>query len=197
MKRYFLILLMACSTAVGLSQSLTDLDLKRGIKEFKLGDAFSKWQNSLQYNRTKGVATTYQFTGNKGNLFNTYPIYTIELTFQKSVLTDITITLEKWKEQTLSGGMPIEDYKLVELLSNRIQVIGSRLELLFGNASKTVKPAFITQNGEILWNASQIWLTKKTSLVVHLLFAELNNTGVIAVSMSDAASLIKGETDGF
>jgi len=188
---------MIFSVLTGLSQSLTDLDIKRGIKEFKLGDTYSKWQSSLQYNRTKGDAITYMFTGTKGNLFNTYPIYTIELTFQKSILVDVTITLEKWKEQTLSGGMPIEDYKLIELLDNRIEGIGSRLELLFGYASKKVKPTFTTKNGEILWNANQIWLTKKTSLVINLLFAELSNGGAIVISMSDVAYLIRSQTDGF
>lgn len=197
MVRFFLVSLLITISLASFSQTVNDLDKKRSFKDFKLGDSYSKWQSNLQFERDKGDAKTYLYTGDNGSLFNTFQIHSIELTFKKSIIVDITITLEKWKASIQPGQFP-EDRTIIELCNNKIQEVSNRFEILFGDPTITSAPKYNSGNNELLWNASKLWNGKTTTLMLALMFLELpSNTGVLVVDIADKDFLVKSYTDGF
>lgn len=196
MKKIILLLLISYST-FSFGQTVNELDTKRGFKEFKLGDTYTKWQNKVAFQRDKGDAKIYKFTGDNGTMFNLFPINLIELTFSKSVLVDITITLEKWKAPISPGQVP-DDQTIIDFCNKKIQELSNRFEVLYGDPTKTVSPKMTSENGELLWSAQRLWNAKKTSLVLALMFLELpSNSGALVVDIADREYSVKSYTDGF
>ena len=95
--RILLIVLLFCCSFFSFSQNLKNLNKDRSLKEFKLDDDFSKWENQCFYEKGNGNAKVYKFTGNTGVILDSFIIDKIELTFLKSKLVEIDIELEKWK----------------------------------------------------------------------------------------------------
>jgi hypothetical protein len=196
MKKLLLILLISTATC-SYGQIVNDLDTKRGFKEFKLGDSYTKWQSQVNFQRDKGEAKIYKFTGDNGTMFNSFPINHIELTFYKSLLVDITITLEKWKAPISQGQVP-EDQTIIDFCNKKIQELSNRFEVLYGDPTKTVSPKMTSENNNLIWSAQRLWNAKKTSLVLALIFLELpSNSGALVVNIADKDYSVKSYTEGF
>ena len=192
MKRFLLTALLFSFTLLVFSQSLNDLDKKRGYKDFTLGDLFSKWENSLVFDRKENSETTYRYGGSNSDLFNTYSINGIYLKFVQFKLVNINIILNKWTDKDAP-----DREKSLKNYTERFGDIGSRFKLLFGGATKTEVPDYKITEGEILWTSRAVWGAKKTHLELTFKYAELQNTGFISVQISDNAYLVKSLTEGF
>lgn len=196
MKKIFLLVLF-CYSANSFGQTVNELDSKRGFKEFKLGDTYTKWQSKIAFQRDKGDAKIYKFTGDNGTMFNTFPIYLIELTFSRSILVDITITLEKWRVPIFSSQVP-DDQVIIDFCNKKMQELSNRFEVLYGDPTKTVSPNLTSADSQLLWSAQRLWNAKKTTLVLALMFMELpSNSGALVIDIADKEFLIKSYTDGF
>ena len=78
-------------STLAFSQSIEKLDEKNGFKDFKLGDTFYKWQNSLTYLRLQNNVKRYKYNGSCCNTIYEYPLDSIMLDFVDNKLIQINL----------------------------------------------------------------------------------------------------------
>ncbi len=76
------------------AQSITDLDNKRGFKDFKLGDNYYQWSASIQLIKVDETKKQYLYNGNCCNTLFDYSVEKIDLIFENNVLTIILVKLK-------------------------------------------------------------------------------------------------------
>lgn len=184
-------LLIFCTNLRG--QTIRELDNKRGYLDFKLGDSYGKWANSLIYSRTEGSGTVYKYTGYLSYLFNTYPVYEIDLTFSNNKLVSIYILLHKFQTNDPSDNRK----EILENCSQAFGDIGSRFKLLFGGITKSVEPKKEYVDDDLLWKSKGIWIASNTSLILSLNFMEFKAVCAIDVEIVDNQYYLKENTSGF
>ena len=99
MKKLTISILSLISTLVSFSQSINDLENKKGFKEFKLGDSYNKWSNQLKEinNSTNYSEKLYHYEGYCCKQAFQNEVDHIFLSFKDNKLIEITVFLKYFR----------------------------------------------------------------------------------------------------
>jgi hypothetical protein len=175
--------LLADSTINCNAQSIEDLDKKHGFKDFTLGDSFSKWENQLSYHSTlESGEAGYVYTGSCCSFVFDYPLSSIILGFQNSVLTTIFLNTEKFQKEFSTSG------KYTIFRTNDFDVLVSSFTVLFG------KPSF---EGMADNRPLAVWDGKTTTLMLKYEYLGSEEGDLCYIIVSDKTTKENNLKKGF
>ncbi len=168
------------------SQSTSELDLKNGFKDFKLGDSYSKWKGTLVFESkdNQGIIT-YRYTGNccrqmfDKNLDATY------LIFKQGILSAIILETELFYK-AFDSNKTFLGYR-----DNDLDNANDHFKMLFGKPSG----AFKGDDGSVNFS----WEGQKVGLISSYFMGPMEpNAGPYqTVLIYDKISLNKNIESGF
>lgn len=146
MKKLLFILFgsLILTTTLSFSQS-SQLDKKRGFKDFTLGDPYTKWSSSLSFLNSDNGVSYYKYTGYCCNEVFNYRLSEIRLGFAENKLQIIYLITEN----------QIKDRN--EWLSYQYSYLKSNLNSIFGESSGDM-PAEKKGNVMCTWKGNNTFL---------------------------------------
>ena len=149
MKKLLLILL--CLPMIGFGQDIDKLDEKKGFKDFKLGDTYTKWQSQITHNKSLDNQYTkgYLYSGNCCQKVFNYPVEQIILRFKEDILVGIHITTKKFQQEFAKSG------RHTEWRADDFESINNSFSRLFGEFT-----SYDTRNSEMsfIWEGEKVIL---------------------------------------
>lgn len=141
--KFILFFFISIAPVYSLAQSVINLDIKNGFRNFKFGTSPSQYHSIKKLSKTKESITNYEYLG-KGITIANISVQYIILTFFKNKLAQIYISFtDSYRGQSFSD----DDYKAV---------VGT-LRQAFGNQVIKVEPDEKIIQG-LIWDGSKVRL---------------------------------------
>lgn len=116
------------------SQTIAQLDIKKGFKDFQIGDSYAKWSKDLIYLKTESEnVKIYQYKGDCCLTIFDYEIDRIVLTFKDEKLVVISIVTKKFQKPFN------ESNQYTKWRVDDFQKINNAFINLFGKETQVVK----------------------------------------------------------
>ena len=166
-------------------QTIENLDIKRGFKDFTLGDALSKWGTELEY-KSRIDENTFSFTyvGDCCAKVFEYDVDDITLRFSNKVLVGIDIKTKKiQKEYTVSG-------KYTKFTTDHLDNVKSSLSYLFGEPS-----LYNVQESDATFYYS--WIGKEVILILTYQYLGVSGGDLLIINVIDLEYFNKDIENGF
>ena len=175
MKKLLLILL--CLPMIGFGQNVKKLDEKKGFKDFKLGDAYSKWQSQITPNKISDnkYSKAYIYVGECCQQVFNYPLENIILRFQENILVSIHITTKKFQKEFAKSGIN------TEWRPDDFESINNSFTRLFGEFTsydtRKQKVSFIWEGEKVILFSNYDYLGVKNGdrQIIHVIDMKYHN----------------------
>lgn len=173
MKLFILLsLFILCSQRL-FAQKIKYLDQNKSLREFKIGDDFSKWESESFYEKGEGDGKIYKFTGTAGFLFDSFKINLIRLSFLKTKLVKIDIDLEEWPA-------PASVDSISYLCDKKLKEVSKKFADLYGTSNSSSP---VEGDDNSYRQGTEHWYTKNVYLTVGVFF--MLKKGHVYISMEE------------
>lgn len=175
------------------AQKLSELDKRKGFKEFEIGDKYSKWESEIKPVGEKDDGSViYEYTGSCCKKIFSWDTKQIWLLFENEKVSKIRVFTEDFSTgECKSDPYSIEKPVDMEKSGQEFKSLKSSLASLFGDPTSSFtnkgEKAFIVH----VWEAGEIYLSLK-----HMYFG-ICKQSLASVEVYDKSIIKRRLEDGF